>query len=873
VTLNADALIIGIDKYDCGDIQPLPGCVNDAVAAAKWLIAISVPPKRIIAHVSPLNPELFPADVVVLAADDKAVRASFAKLAKSGSGDKLFLFMSGHGKYVPGAGPIFLCQDYYVNGSTRENLKIEEYIPWLRSWRYRDQFLFYDACQDATASVGQLSSVQASGPDPLPGTFQPDSGVAFTACYACSPGETAWAGDGRGVLVRHSLDELDPKLWDDLHPDAPEQDAIQYDWTTGARVVDLDKLFTNIIAVKITEAANVGQKFQTPFCQSYGRALVDGFSPILELRSLPMTTVTVLIDPQLAVGDVQSIKLQSQIIPRACFMPSKGTPLKIPATLKFPLRDQLNAGCRLTPNSTWGPVNVPLIQMLAKPNEDIVLQFRSPPPDSPQKDFGLGEINIVLDGGIRSLPPEIARQLRPDGGPGGSGFPPGITLRKEASGPAIGFDPKIAGSILSANQIGVDWLKATRRYNRDTGKRVILSPVGQPKSLRPNIHFDFGESSAAGIGGFLQNDECVTLESLSDEMPPRVMSLGDLEDHPLEWLEPGQCRISIDLPWGRWTSRVRVGKKVTTVRLPPTVGLEPLRNRYRRGDAPGPTLIRPAEGADEAGVPFTILRDGGRRFWALATSRVPVVVLASESGIRVEPFSETSLREWDELLTVGRLDIDNAVDLVKKLDGKVPDGTAEDFGMFALAAAYVEYNRQNWSGLRTIIEVMEHHEVHFPDLDLLKLAVDISDERFVGNERQHAITYGLVERPLQLPILRWGVMLFADLVQQAELVLPAWVNAFDSTSVVTLVNQSGLAALGFDPAVVAVPAHPEHQDAVRAGDIEPEIPLWLQGNPGGIWEHLVATKKPMRLLEGPAEQASEEDSVEQAQMRESNDPA
>ena len=153
------------------------------------------------------------------------------------------------------------------------------------------------------------------------------------------------------------------------------------------------------------EAANAGQKFQSPFCQPHGRALVDGFSPILELPALPTTTVTVLVDPPGAMSDVQSIILRSQVILRACFIPSKGMPLKIPATLKFPLGDQLNAGCRVTPKSTWATVNVPLIQKLAKPNEDIVLQFRQPPPGPPPKKDGRGEINIVLNRGIHSIPP------------------------------------------------------------------------------------------------------------------------------------------------------------------------------------------------------------------------------------------------------------------------------------------------------------------------------------------------------------------------------------------------------------------------------------------------------------------------------------
>ena len=284
--------------------------------------------------------------------------------------------------------------------------------------------------------------------------------------------------------------------------------------------------------------------------------------------------------------------------------------------------------------------------------------------------------------------------------------------------------------------------------------------------------------------------------------------------------------------------RIRVGKHVATVRLPAKVGLEPLRNRYRRGDASGPTLI-PPNTAYRALAPYAVLGASGHRFWALATLRAPILVLPSDSGIRVEPFSGTSLREWDDLVTVGRFDISDPSGLVKRLDGNIPDGSAEDFGLLALAAAYAEYSRQDWSGLKTIIGVMEGRGVHYPDLELLKLAADIADKGLVGYERRHAIARGLFTL-LQLPVLRWGVMLFADLVKQADMALPAWVNALDLTSVVTLINQSGLAALGFDPEAFALRTHSEPQNAITAREVETKIPVWLQGNERAVWQHLVA---------------------------------
>lgn len=864
MTLNADALIIGIDKYHSTHIRPLPGCANDAITAANWLIAIGVPAERIIVHVSPLDQKAFAAGISVKPANDSAIRASFKKLSKGTGGDQLFVFMSGHGKHVTGAGPVFLCQDYYVNESTRENLAIREYIEWLRSWRYRDQFLFYDACQDDTASIGEISAVGASGPDAPAGTYSPDPTVAFTACYACSPGERAWAGDGRGVLVRYSLAALDPALWNAVDADSPEQDAIVYDWSTGKRVVDLSRLFTNTIAERIEDAANAGDRYQTPFCQPHGRALADGYSPILQLPPLPTTNVTVLVDPEIASSDVVSVRLQSQLLPRPFRMPFKGVPLKLPTTIKFPSQDQLNAGCRLTPGSSWRAVNVPLVEKLSKPDVDIVIELRQPPPASHPVDDGKGDINILVDGGSGSLPPEILEQLARSTELARSLSPPGVTLGTEPGGPVIKFNPRIPGSALTANRIGVDWLKATRRFNRATGNLVILSPAGQPRDILPNIHFDFGEASAAEIAGYLQDDECVTLDSLADELPTRKLSLRDLEEHPLDWLEPGQCRISVDLPWGRWTTRVRTGDEIVSIRLPRHIGLEPLRNRYRRDDPSGPQLINPVWEDGTSSPPFEMVLLQNAKLWALAAMPVPVLVQATEAGLRVEPFSETTLREWDELLTVGRLSVGDAAGLIKRLRGELPGGSSDDFVVFALAAAYAEYDKQNWAGLRTILEIIAERKFNAPDVVLLKTAMELADEALTGQERLNTLRNRLASQLLRPPMLRWGVRLLLDLIGQAELAPPAWMTMADSASIVTLFNQNGLAALGYDPDELLIQIYHDTERRSREKHIPAEIPVWLQDHLGGAFEHLAAPEV-QALLEGPTTDDTDAGEAEQEQ--------
>lgn len=249
MSLNAAALIIGINKYSASGIPVLSGCVSDALGAAKWLVSIGVPSERIIVHaVSHEKLPTFPAGIhLKKSADLLSLRASMRKLSKD-SGDHLYIFISGHGMHVLGTGPIVLCQNYLVDDDKMPNLHINDYINWFRSFPYRNQFLFYDACQDWTAASGHISQVHAQGTGEDPGSYKPSKHNAFTALYACGAGETAWAGDNRGgVLIHHTLDALEPQKWVTLNPDGPRQEAIVYDWQMGTRSVNLQPLFQNLI--------------------------------------------------------------------------------------------------------------------------------------------------------------------------------------------------------------------------------------------------------------------------------------------------------------------------------------------------------------------------------------------------------------------------------------------------------------------------------------------------------------------------------------------------------------------------------------------------------------------------------------------------
>jgi hypothetical protein len=806
--LNAAAVVIGIDRYDRPGVPALPGCVSDALLATNWLLSIGVPADRISVHIGPDQAQpTFP--VPTKAADIRTVQSALHAL-KGGSGDQLFLFISGHGKYVAGAGPVFCCQDYNVEqDETRENLQIEAFIYWFCSLNYRDQFLFYDACQDDAASFDQISRLVPMGPRDPVGTYRPIASNAFTACFACSPGQTAWAGDGRGVLIRYALEKLDLSSWQTLDRDAPEQDAVDYNWATGERVIDLRKLFPQNIAPQITRAAADAGKSQAPFCQSFGRALSEDAAPILKLSPWPAASVTVRLEPPTVVYDLMWIKLKSDVVPRPCVLQN---PLTIPAILKFPQDDQVRASGGLAPNSPWEPVKSPVLEKLNGLDANVTLEFR--PILQPRANDGRGEINIVVDGGAGALP-EVTKQLPQLQRKLGRSFS-NVVVEHTARGTSIQFDPKDMESVNAAKSLGADWLKAFRRISHPGGASVVLSPPDHPRNIVPNALFDFDGGSAADIAGYLADFECVTIDSLSGDMPPHVASLRDLERHPMDWFEPGQCRISVELPWGRWTSRFRVGARgrITRVTLPRSIGLDPLRNRYRRGETDGPRLLALDENAGSSFWTASAIVDGGTS-WVLGTVPVPILVLFAASGPRVEPFSETTLPEWDQLLTAGRLDIDDAAGLVKRLEGKLPGGTAEDFRFFGIAAAYAELAKHNWAGLQEILELVGRNDKNAVDFDLLGVAAALGEGMTLDPSQTEALTRIVPKVAMspnaRWPLFRWGVPLLIELAAHANLPIPDWTVALGSSSVLTLLDGSRIAALHAPSQAALAQSHAEQR--------------------------------------------------------------
>ena len=158
------------------------------------------------------------------------------------------------------------------------------FIQWMVSWRFREQFLFYDACQNRSTSVGRVSLVKAVDPSMLDALSPTAAGGLVAGAPSASPGQKAWAGVGQGVLGAHVLEQLDPVMLASLPADAQQQDAVIYDWATGARQLDSAVLFQDICCADDHSGGGVGRGVvQNPICTPFGLAAAAKRLPILDL--------------------------------------------------------------------------------------------------------------------------------------------------------------------------------------------------------------------------------------------------------------------------------------------------------------------------------------------------------------------------------------------------------------------------------------------------------------------------------------------------------------------------------------------------------------------------------------------------------------
>ena len=153
------ALVVGIDEYKDAGIPALTGAAADAVAVVRWLLRLGVPKDQVLLHTA-ARPATQP-DVAALGlpkavqdASFDAIDDSIVNLAKE-SGDRLYVFLSGHAVYEPSEAQLFLCSDFGESGSrTAKTLGIDALARHLLTLRFPEQFLFVDGCQNLPYSSG-----------------------------------------------------------------------------------------------------------------------------------------------------------------------------------------------------------------------------------------------------------------------------------------------------------------------------------------------------------------------------------------------------------------------------------------------------------------------------------------------------------------------------------------------------------------------------------------------------------------------------------------------------------------------------------------------------------------------------------------------
>src|SRR5690242_334525 len=113
IALSTWALVVGIDEYQGEYIPPLKGPARDAVAAVSWLRKLGVRDESILLHAHPsadAESAVEALDLTRRGCTNDEILDSLLVLERT-KGQRLFVFLTGHGLYEPATGPLFLTQD------------------------------------------------------------------------------------------------------------------------------------------------------------------------------------------------------------------------------------------------------------------------------------------------------------------------------------------------------------------------------------------------------------------------------------------------------------------------------------------------------------------------------------------------------------------------------------------------------------------------------------------------------------------------------------------------------------------------------------------------------------------------------------------
>ena len=208
--------------------------------------------------------------------------------------------------------------------------------------------------------------------------------------------------------------------------------------------------------------------------------------------------------------------------------------------------------------------------------------------------------------------------------------------------------------------------------------------------------------------------------------------------------------------------------------------------------------------------------------WAFAALGVDLLAAHTGAGMRVEPFSRTSLPEWDLLFSAGRVDaVDGPrIERLVGVSGQQGFESKAEHALLVLALAYAAHARQAWPLLRTALGGLQGSARLSLDGRILSYALAETEggPRRAPRETMASILNDVFARRLA-PILRWGAPFLQRMAVDVGWPAPVWIRHLNPGSVWTVVTPEGVEAIRADE-----DAHEPLARASRLAEGEPLAP-------------------------------------------------
>ncbi len=799
------ALIVAIDEYDDAGLRSLEGPVADACEAIGWLRKLGVPDGHIFLHASPSDASRGAIDALGLSyldAREPTIWSSIAQL-RGEQGSRLFIFLFGHGLYDPQSRRLFLTQEAGVGGAY-VNLGIDEYRELFLSMSFRDQVLVMDGCLNYPYADTARPTVKAAMHPSITGyTARPGNGLV--ECFAASQDQRAAEIDGRGAFAR--------RLFAAIDPDTPLPDGVDFDFGSGERRLDVRMVMDKVIPqVARDAAALVPSVTQQPQYFRHGRAGAEAGFAFCTLPATESKSITVELTPQDVTPHAERVRVWLDEMPYWTHTEPAipGDPVTFPLTVVFPAGVRGVAACQLAAQTEWqAPDRASfvanddqVVTLVAAAGQPIALGPRdglgSAPPgveiNSGTVEFG---VKLVERDGSPAYEMNSAHYATVaertgliDTGAGLISDDAGIDVQIHEDGPTFSID-------------GFAFEAGVRLVNRVADEvRAVIPPGYHVQIVAPanvavaGLRLELA-GSAEALAGLLSEEDVVEVGRPWESDPVLRVSPAGLEAQPVYGLDPGAATVSLDLPWGTWSTTVRippVGE--TVVQLPEAVGVPPLRvglveamrqrplggaaevwviddravmtsrigltdpvERPAVRDGDGLPAVWSVEGPGDRGPWTSVVGSAGH--WSFPVSFFgPLAVNADPANPRAEPLSLTPSPDWDLLLSAGRLDVLTTEQAVALTNLKWSDYLVGLAGAYAVYASgdpeYLDVVVANLEGLGPLL-----------DVSLLAYAAELRREAATSSETlerlERAAAAGAV------PVLRWGVPLAVEAARTTRL--------------------------------------------------------------------------------------------------------